>query len=328
MEIKYENGLFNGTEQKKKEEERQKRYQNKIKKIEELFQVGLGREEVIEVTGTAAIIVDRIWEKFKEQEAKTKKEELEQRGIATPRKTKTLFWEEEKVDLVKDLVKKQYTRAEIVKKTGYSDKTVRKILISLIKEGTIVKEDIEKITYKKRNMLTPFQQQVKELVEQGKMLKDIAVELGYSAYQVQTCAMQLRQKGILPEKPKRAEITPTQEKVLSLVKAGYTQSEIVQQLGRSHGAVHRDILCLENKGRIESQATPIKKSKKEILASVRDCICAKEYEKAITILSNVEEEKLTQAEQESVKKIKRCLEKANKQKYNSPKMENPGGEER
>ena len=75
-------------------------------------------------------------------------------------------------------------------------------------------------------MLTPFQQQVKELVEQGKMLKDIAVELGYSVYQVQTCARQLRQKGILPEKPKRAEITPTQEKVLSLVKAGYTQSEI------------------------------------------------------------------------------------------------------
>lgn len=56
-------------------------------------------------------------------------------------------------------------------------------------------------------MLTPFQQQVKELVEQGKMLKDIAVELGYSVYQVQTCARQLRQKGILPQKSRNNTYT-------------------------------------------------------------------------------------------------------------------------
>lgn len=330
MEIEYGNETiqWHSIKEQKRKESRQEKYQNKIKQIEELFQAGLGREEVIEVTGDAVITIDMIWDKFKKQGAKPKKEELEPKGLSTPREAEALFGEEEKVNLVKDLIKKQYTRAEIVKETGYSGETVSQIEIFLIKEGIIAKEDIEKITYKKRNTLTPFQQQVKELVEQGKMLKEIAVELGYSAYKVQMCATQLRQKGILPEKPKRAEITPAQEKVLALVNAGYTQSEIAQQLGKSDGAVHKDMLCLENKGKIESQAIPIKKSKKEILASVRDCICAKEYEKAIIILSNVEEKKLTRKEQESVKKIKRYLEKANKQKYNSTKMETLGGEGR
>lgn len=158
--------------------------------------------------------------------------------------TKTKSYSEKEEALIKQMVEQGAYIEDIAAKLGREVKQIRGKLLSMkLTAPTKNKKEPRKKTY------TPEEEEkIRQMVEQGAFIEDIAEALGRTVPQIRGKLLSMRLKA--PMKNKKEKVSNkiyTDEviaKITEMFKAGKTETEIAEELGLKKAGLHRKLVQL------------------------------------------------------------------------------------
>lgn len=224
---------------------------------------------------------------------------------------------------IKYFAEEGYDSKEIAEKVGRTLSSVRSAIAYLKVKGQM---DEEKMAVMRASRAKPqtdtlnkYQRQVKELLENGYTIKEIAQKLGKGYECIWHVQNKLKCKGQLDEE-KMAMIREEREEakreyqiqIKELSEEGYTVKEIAQKLGTTLNIIIYNRSILRANGQLDeekmammrAEKAKLRETKKEILDLARVYLQKRKYEELVVTLEELDENMLEPNEIKTLEDIK------------------------